>query len=166
MRAAAVRRRPPSRAQQRGAVLYVAMIMLILLALLGIVGMQVTGLQERMSANYNRVNVAFQNAEALARQRESEVQSGLFSASARYVADDETCSRFDPTRWSDPASNRDARAVRTQRIDGCPGGMPSSLKAGGRKNDTTDDAYRVTALAGDRDADPASIAVVDTIYIP
>ncbi|NUO75405.1 MAG: protein PilX [Lysobacter sp.] len=146
--------------------LYVAMIMLILLALLGIVGMQVTGMQERMSANYNRVNVAFQNAEALVRQRESEMQTQLFSAGARYVADDESCSRYDPTLWSDPASNRSARASRTLRIDGCPGGTPSSLKVGVRKNDTTDDAYRITALAGDRDANPASIAVVDTIYIP
>ncbi|MCM5640131.1 PilX N-terminal domain-containing pilus assembly protein, partial [Xanthomonas hortorum] len=37
---------------QSGAVLYVALIMLILLALLGIAGMQVTGLQERMAFNY------------------------------------------------------------------------------------------------------------------
>ena len=41
---------PPSR--QHGAVLYVALIMLILLALIGVVGMQVAGMQERMSSDY------------------------------------------------------------------------------------------------------------------
>ena len=48
---------------QRGAVLYVALIMLILLALLGITAMQVTGLQERMTGSYRSTNMAFQNAE-------------------------------------------------------------------------------------------------------
>ena len=38
--------------RQSGAVLYVALVMLVLLALIGIVAMQVAGLQERMSANY------------------------------------------------------------------------------------------------------------------
>ena len=40
--------------RQRGAVLYVALIMLLLLAMIGVVGLQVTGLQERMSSNYRR----------------------------------------------------------------------------------------------------------------
>ena len=39
---------------QRGAVLYVVLIMLVLMALLGIAGMQVTSMQERMAANYLR----------------------------------------------------------------------------------------------------------------
>ena len=60
-------RRHSRRSRQQGAALYVALIMLILLALIGIVGMQVAGLQERMAANYRTTNLAFQNAEALAR---------------------------------------------------------------------------------------------------
>ena len=59
-----------SSASQKGAVLYVALIVLILLALLGIVGMQVSGLQEKMSANYRNANLAFQNAEGGVRLRE------------------------------------------------------------------------------------------------
>ena len=42
---------PALQSRQSGAALYVALIMLILLALIGIVAMQVAGLQERMSAN-------------------------------------------------------------------------------------------------------------------
>ncbi|KAG1065868.1 hypothetical protein G6F40_017798 [Rhizopus arrhizus] len=52
-------------AQQRGAVLYVALVMLILLALLGIAGMQVAGMQEKMAANYRAANRAFQNSEGV-----------------------------------------------------------------------------------------------------
>ncbi len=54
--------------QQRGAVLYVALIMLILLALLGIAGMQVAGLQERMAANYRAANRASRTPRAWSAQ--------------------------------------------------------------------------------------------------
>ena len=40
-----------ARSRQEGAALYVALMILVLLALIGIVGMQVAGLQERMAAN-------------------------------------------------------------------------------------------------------------------
>lgn len=59
---------------QRGAVLYVALIMLILLALIGIVGLQVTGMQERMAANYRAANLAFQHTEARARETECQLE--------------------------------------------------------------------------------------------
>jgi type IV pilus assembly protein PilX len=62
-----VSRRFQGRTQQRGAVLYVALIMLILLALLGVVGMQVAGMQERMAANYRAANMAFQASERAGR---------------------------------------------------------------------------------------------------
>ena len=55
---------------ERGAVLYVALIMLVLLALIGIVGMQVAGIQERMAASYRAVNLAFQSSEQLLRTTE------------------------------------------------------------------------------------------------
>lgn len=60
----------PRAAAQRGAVLYIAMIMLILLALIGIVGMQVAGIQERMAASYRAVNLAFQHTEQFLRTTE------------------------------------------------------------------------------------------------
>ena len=53
-----------ARSRQEGAALYVALMILVLLALIGIVGMQVAGLQERMAANYLATNQAFQAAEA------------------------------------------------------------------------------------------------------
>ena len=49
-----------ARSRQEGAALYVALMFLVLLALIGIVGMQVAGIQERMAANYMATNQAFQ----------------------------------------------------------------------------------------------------------
>ena len=63
------RRRPfVAPARQQGAVLYVALIMLVLLALLGVIGMQVAGMQERMAAGYRATSMAFQNADLPARR--------------------------------------------------------------------------------------------------
>ncbi len=58
---------------QRGAVLFISMILLVVLSLIGIASMQVTTLQERMAGNYLTVNRAFENAEAAARVTENVV---------------------------------------------------------------------------------------------
>jgi len=49
--------------RNRGAVLFVALIMLLLMTLLGVTAMQVTVLQERMSGNFRAQQVAFERAE-------------------------------------------------------------------------------------------------------
>lgn len=54
-----------SRARQRGAVLFIALMMLIILTLLGMSAAQVVALQERMASNYRADAVAFQNAEGI-----------------------------------------------------------------------------------------------------
>jgi len=53
----AIPRRP------RGAVLFIALVMLILLTLIGVTGMQVTLLQERMSGNFRAQHQSFERAE-------------------------------------------------------------------------------------------------------
>jgi hypothetical protein len=53
----------PQIARQRGAVLFVALVMLLLMTLLGVTAMQVTVLQERMSGNFRAQQVAFERAE-------------------------------------------------------------------------------------------------------
>lgn len=54
----------PSRQHSRGAVLFVALILLIVLSLLAITAAQVTVLQERMSGNFRALQRAFERAEA------------------------------------------------------------------------------------------------------
>ena len=59
---------------QRGAVLFISLILLVVLALIGIAGMQVTTLQERMAGNVRDSNLAFQSAEAALREGEQFLQ--------------------------------------------------------------------------------------------
>lgn len=154
-------RHPSSRAQ-RGAVLYVALIMLILLALIGIAGMQVTGMQERMAANYLRTNQAFQNAEADAREVENNIELAM-SDTGIYVAAQEECSpTYDPLTWADGISL--ATASYTRRVDKC--FAASSRRIGERQNEETGNIYQVTALASDDPDNASASAVIDTVFIP
>lgn len=56
--------------QQRGAVLFIALILLLILTLLGLTSSNVSIMQERMSANAADYNLAFQRAEAVMREVE------------------------------------------------------------------------------------------------
>jgi len=148
--------------RQRGAVLYVALIMLILLALIGIAGMQVTGMQERMAANYLYTNQAFQNAEADARKTENSIETSLADGGS-FAASQEACSpTYDPLTWANGLSS--ASATYTRRIDKC--FAASSNRVGKRQNEETGNIYQVTALSSDDPANPSASAVIDTIFIP
>lgn len=152
---------PPRK--QQGAVLYIALILLILLALIGIVGMRVTGMQERMSANYMRTNQAFQLAERDARGIEAAIQAAVDGAAGTYTANQEVCSPvFDPLTWAEGVTA--ATATYTRRIDKC--FAASSLKLGGKQNEQTGNIYEVTVLSSDDPANASATAVIDTIFIP
>ncbi len=161
------RSRPLARSlptRQRGAVLYVAMVLLIVLALLGVAGMQVTGLQERMSANYRATNLAFQNAESLARNQERQIEI-VVNAGAAFVSDQEVCApSFDPVSWAEGVAGGPTPITFTRRLDQCfPG---ASQKMGVKLNELTSQYYQITAFDRDQQPDPTSQAVIDTIFIP
>ncbi|MEN1939849.1 PilX N-terminal domain-containing pilus assembly protein [Luteimonas sp. MJ174] len=148
-----------SRKGQSGAVLYVALIMLILLTLIGIVAMQVAGQQERMAANYQAVNLAFQNAEGVARSQEADLKSDVEAQllPATNVPPTDCVSTHDATGWT-------GSSAYVRRLDLCFswGGMdyPSD------EAERTDQIYQVTAFAKDRALLSTSEAVVDTVFIP
>lgn len=151
---------------QRGAVLYVSLVLLILLALIGVAGMQVSGMQERMSSAYRATNLAFQNAEAVARKKEAEISTALGpdSASGSFVSDQELCSAgFDPAAWAEDLGDSVTDSVRTRRIDQCsPGG---SLSMGQRPlSEDTNLVYQISAYSTDTSA--SAQAVIDTVFIP
>lgn len=147
---------------QRGAVLYVALIMLILLALIGIAGMRVTGMQERMAANYLRTNQAFQNAESDARGVESAIETKLADGGI-FVANQEVCSpTYDPLTWADGVKTTSASY--TRRVDKC--FAASSRRVGVKQNEETGNIYQVTALASDNPTNASASAVIDTVFIP
>lgn len=152
--------------RQRGAALYVALIMLILLALVGLAGMQVSGLQERMAANYMRVNRAFQNAEGAARG----IELAIADNPAGYGVDTADCSaEFNAVAWADGTTANSAHYVR--KMDGCTSGLESNSGTGEAVNkQTTYPVYEITAVSSDVDedseVDPASTAVIQTVYWP
>jgi type IV pilus assembly protein PilX len=78
--------------QQNGAVLLVALIMLLLLTILGAAAMRDTNLQERMAGNMRDHNLAFQAAEAALRFAEQEVKTGYADLinDSLYPVNDET----------------------------------------------------------------------------
>jgi type IV pilus assembly protein PilX len=61
--------------QQSGIVLIVSFIILLLLTIIGISGMKVTGLEEKMAGNDRDQNVAFQSAEAALRAGEARIDT-------------------------------------------------------------------------------------------
>jgi type IV pilus assembly protein PilX len=72
---------PVSTSAQRGAVLLLTMVILILVTLLGVTAMKTSLLQEKMSGGNTDKGLAFQAAEMALRDAESHITTGLSSAS-------------------------------------------------------------------------------------
>lgn len=145
---------------QHGAVLYVALIMLILLALIGVVGMQVASMQERMSANYLASNQAFQQAELQVREREADITSGT-------EYDYEECNvPFEPVEWANEVGTDVGSEVRTRNVSIC--NRQCSAGAGVDISEQPCNMFRTTAFSRNLPDDAAassSLAAVDTIFI-
>ncbi len=163
---------PPSRSRQRGAVLYIALIMLILLALIGIIGAQVSSMQERMSANYRAANLAFQRAEAFARSNETCVETKVNRTGGACVVDvDPYCDSPidpDPVSWANKQDMSKDGAVRVRSIGKC---IAGNTALGMGKKPESEDAnpiFQVTAYATDQEKgiNASSASVVDTIFRP
>lgn len=154
------RPQPATRRQQSGAVLYVSLIVLVLMALIGIVAMQVATLQERMSANYVTVNMAFQNAETAARLQERTLRTAVDAgaAPALDIPARDCLKPFDPSGYNDPDRNH------LRRLDLCFSWGSMDIPAD--ESERTDQIYQVTSYRRDRALLPTSQAVVDTVFIP
>ena len=156
--------------RQQGMVLYLALIVLVLLATLGIVGMQVSILQERMSSNYHSAHQAFQTAEADVRAGECYLEgrvnrTGTCSEAVQDIV--QTCDDgFDPATWlreksSDvPGSNR----VSLRSIGSCIAGNASLAMGRGPASEDANPVYQITVYAIGPDA--SANAAVDTIFRP
>ena len=156
---------------QRGAVLYVALIMLILMALLGIAGMQVAGMQEKMASNYRAANRAFQNAEGVVRaaERSAEAIANGESVDAASLLQDGDISPicddgYDPALWAEDQLGNATAAVNVRQIDSCVMGE-SSMAMGAPVGEASPIfIYQITGYAtDDADANSSSV-VVDTIF--
>jgi type IV pilus assembly protein PilX len=155
---------------QRGAALYVALVMLILMAMLGIVGMQVAGLQERMAANYLNVNLAFQAAEADVRMRECYIEGVVNrngtcadgEAPINQICDD----GFDATSWAAQMSTDvpQVNRVSIRAIGPCISGNSSLDMGVGPESEDPNPVYQISIYATNEAA--TANAAVDTIFRP
>jgi len=159
----------PPRSRQRGAVLYVALMMLILLALIGVIGAQVSSMQERMSANYLASNMAFQRAEMEARTQEKCIEGAVNRVAACPTAVDQYCdspTEPDAVSWAGKGKMSDDKLARVRSIGKCiAGGMGLGM---GKKpeSEEANPVFQISAYAADRAVDPSSSAAVDTIFRP
>lgn len=148
-----------SQGRQSGAALYVALMMLILMALIGIVALQVASLQERMSANYMATGIAFQKAEAVARAQEASLKANVMGglSPATNVAPTNCTATHNAQAWTgdDPY---------VRRLDLC--FAWGSLDVPSDESERTDQIFQITAYSPDRSLFPSSESVVDTVFIP
>lgn len=159
-----MRRIPSHPGRQRGAALYVALVFLVLLALLGVTGMQVAALQERMAANYRAANLAFQNSESVARSWEQQIIDSPFGSAAIEQQQRRCETAFDVRDWVESKANGPSD-VSISKIDPC---TPGWSEAVGKRPDSEEplSLYQITAYATDDDDNPTSEAAIDTIFIP
>lgn len=156
--------------KQDGAVLYVALVFLVIMSLLGVAGMQVATLQERMASNYRAANIAFQRAEGLATQVEAQI-----TTAGRFTPD--TTKRQEQRRCNDPAAVRGIAwakdrslddspdtAVVVARMDECTPGGPIGM-GGGPVNERPS-IWQVSTFATDTSSGPSSDAAVETVLMP
>lgn len=85
---------------QRGAVLFIALIMLLLLTLIGITAMQVTLLQERMAGGFRVQHQAFQQTEGTLKNTRQDLNDAANSSGPLYYSADATLSSTNALPWS------------------------------------------------------------------
>ena len=66
--------------QQRGAVLFISLIMLLVTTLIGVTGMQNSAMEEKMVMNSRDIDLSFQAAEAALREGEESLQAAVLPA--------------------------------------------------------------------------------------
>lgn len=104
---------PRSGRSQRGVVLVISLLLLLVLTLIGVAAVRSTTVDERMTANQRDEEVAFQAAEAALRDGESALQAataGQFDNSNGLYDSSSTVSYTDPNVWDSSQTNSIAYA--------------------------------------------------------
>lgn len=129
--------------KQSGSALIVSLIMLVLITIIGFSSMQRSNLEERMTANENSYNSAFQAAEAGLREAETSLlemntRPSLDNRNNFYEADTDS-------KWDDAVSHSSANAIYIIEDKGF---MRDSLDTG-RESEKGRDFYMVFSLGED-----------------
>ena len=145
---------------QRGAALFVSMMILILLSMLALSASQVTSLQQKMATAYWADMRAFENAEALLRETEKLVRNG---------------DPDNPDRCAVPIDSTDVAGGWVASAPSSPEGIYTHFKLPGSSirsgqshevGDVTCPFFRVSSVNFDDPADPSSTSVVQSVFVP
>jgi len=157
---------------QRGAILIVSLIILLLMTLIGTTGMQTASLEEKMAGNMRDRNLAFQAAESALSAGETWLNSNTFTcnvALGRFRPQDKDCNTataettqvWDNINWNNTdsvaytgvLSNLNANPRYIIEDIGC---LPAPATCPGLHN------YRITARATGGSAD--TVVILQSIY--
>ena len=153
--------------RNHGAVLFVALIMLLLLTLLGLTAMQVTLLQERMSGNFRAQQVAFERAEGKMAEGRDQVSDPLYAydfiSPAPIGLSASNGNPWDSWLTTYPPTTEFSKSVRA-----CGGACPE--QRGSIVADDPNKKPRFYVISGQEkdpvsDDDTAAWATVQTIYV-
>jgi type IV pilus assembly protein PilX len=86
--------------RQRGAVLFISLIMLLLLTLIGITAMQVTLLQERMAGGFRIQHQAFEATEGTLNKTRTNLNNAANASGPLYYSADATLSGTNALPWA------------------------------------------------------------------
>lgn len=167
--------RSPSATRERGAALFVALMLLVIISILGVSVAQVTALQERMASNYRVDDLAFQNADGFLRARELRISERLSADKSSDCRPDASLGGVNKVpEWKDSAVANESAFESMQGEDGA--GRTSGL--GGNLATAIGDVsagswqclmFRVAAVgvgSTDEDtADEASRTIVQSTYV-
>ena len=86
--------------RQRGAVLFISLIMLLLLTLIGITAMQVTLLQERMAGGFRVQHQAFQQTEGTLKSTRKDLNDAANASGPLYYSADASLTATNALPWA------------------------------------------------------------------
>jgi type IV pilus assembly protein PilX len=159
--------------RQRGAVLVIGLVLLMVITLLSVGGLRGTGMQERMASNLRDRNLAFQSAESALRAAEALLIAGTATGSTA-VSDPgdlgfwESC--WAGTAVGCPPAVEHTVDIATWGIDAAPEYRMERLRAGNYGSLAADEAmaspplYRITvrAVGGTQD----SVVLLQSTFRP
>lgn len=159
-------RKPQSRARQRGAVLFIALMILIILTLLGLSAAQVTVLQERMASAYRADKLAFENAESALAALER--ATTISSAENNVLCENLYDGAQQTSAWR--SGNQLNIPTKVENLGRGAGfvAIVGSLEAGIAREIGDKDCLflQISAHAGDGSAGDTSHAIVQSIFTP
>ena len=157
--------------RQRGAALFVALMLLIVLSILALSAAQVTGLQERMAATYRADELAFERGEARLRETEDDIASEVDPCFVSVNEDNAVVTDPMPDWRADTETDAMQYAENLSRGPASRAlAMRGSLQAGkpAQAGDPQCMYFRVSARDFDatEEEDSTSASIVQSIYVP